>query len=57
MIWICSCGERMTGGAVRLHMQQVHGLFLDEYVEEWPDGGPVVWDDTLEPADFQEKPA
>ena len=52
MIVVCRlCQEEVELEAIVGHLRGAHGFDID--VEEWPDGSPVVVDDTLEPADFE----
>lgn len=48
---ICAtCGERIPAEALLAHLRDEHGI--DAEVATWPDGDPVVVDQTLEPEDF-----
>ncbi len=44
------CGERIEAGEILVHLAIEHDL--EEGVQEWPDGSPVVIDQTLTPEDF-----
>ena len=50
----CRCGCWVELEALLDHMYTVHGV--DGEMERWPDGEPVVYDETLEPADFEGRP-
>jgi hypothetical protein len=47
------CGEEMTNDHLLEHIRLYHP---DDYepLLEWPDGTPVIIDNTLEPDDFEE---
>lgn len=58
----CAVCERDRGTAMRVpldgileHLAVCHGI--DATPSEWPDGGVVIIDQTLEPADFDEDAA
>jgi hypothetical protein len=44
----CTCGDVLRLEDVAEHVRIIHG----EDLERWPDGTPVLWDTTLEPAEF-----
>lgn len=35
------------------HLTDVHGISFEEKLDHWPDGSPVVVDETLEASDFE----
>ena len=49
--WFCRlCPEELENlAALIVHLDFDH----DELIETWPDGEPVMWDQTLEPSDFE----
>ncbi len=44
------CGEAVPLADIMAHLRAEHGQ--DCEVQTWPDGSPVVIDETLEPGDF-----
>ena len=49
---LCEPPRRIALDALSEHFHVVHDLTLE--VATWPDGSPVVIDQTLEPCDFEE---
>jgi hypothetical protein len=45
------CGEWMPLDEIMVHVRVEHDL--DVEFAEWPDGSPVVIDETLQPEDFE----
>lgn len=46
------CGHTIGVEALAEHLLAVHGIDLDRELLRWPDGSPVIVDETLEPEDF-----
>ena len=46
------CGEHVPPELLLGHLRGAHGM--DVEIATWPDGEPVIVDDSLEPADFAE---
>lgn len=46
------CNRRFAMEDIWQHLDIVHGEKFE--LAEWPDGGPVIVDTTLEPSDFEE---
>lgn len=44
------CGELIAAAELLEHLREEHDI--DEEITTWPDGSPVIVDQTLEPGDF-----
>lgn len=56
MIQCHLCDEKIEGASIPDYDEHLRVLHPKEYaeVERWPDGKPVVHDDTLEPKEFSD---
>lgn len=48
----CSPPAHVPDEEMGQHLLDVHGIDVEAEVERWPDGAPVIIDNTLEADDF-----
>ena len=51
--FLCEPPAEVPDDELGRHLLDVHHMDMEKVVDRWPDGQPVIVDQTLEPEDFE----